>query len=203
MKPLSFVVVMLALPVDLLAQATIEGDLYLLTRGGEIRQGAANEVALIERRPLIAERWGAICEAQAAVRVEADNRSSTQMIDSINQLPPNQRGPALQEAIVRNEARMEALMAEVRQKRDERFAFLRSLAIRQAPTGMQAHYRMEAPPGDYWLFAVMMLGDVPNIWLHPVTLTGATPLTVDLDNTNVEPTGAGRLNCDRPFPILE
>jgi len=157
------------------AQSRIEGDLYLLSSSGEVKPGAANEVALIPRGPAVVEAWRAMCE---------DQEAESERVNSAIEGRDPREGLAM-------------LLAMVGLQRDEKFELLRSLSTVRSGTGMAAHYEIEAPQGDYWLFATMPLGDVVHSWLHAVTLSGAAQ-RVDLDNGNVS-TG-GQLACDKPFP---
>jgi len=196
------VVALALIPWTARAQTSIEGDLYLLTQSGDVRAGAANEVALIPRVAAVAERWSALCREQdetfQALNAQLDARlAATPRADQLRV----------------GQANLAELLAAARRHGDERDILIRSMAVARAGTGMQAHFRMEAPPGSYWLFAKMNLGEVPYVWFVPVVMRDGESIRLDLDNNNLRPApppspGQPRLpdgrplGCDDPFPSL-
>jgi hypothetical protein len=182
--------------------AQVQGDVYLLTQGGEVRPGAATDVWIIPVREGVGEEWGTICRRQA---------------EESPLLPAHRRVAELEEAqldLVKESAPPKQILRELRALRDlildslpevtktqsaSRVAWVQSLALASSPTGMDAHFSFAGvPPGEYWLFAEMRLLEASHFWLVPVRLVDGEALITDLDNNNRLPIGA--LSCDTTFP---
>lgn len=170
--------------------ATVEGDVYLVTRGGDVKKGAAREVALIPANAALADDWEALCGEQ-----EQTSRTFTELPEP--------------ETVEETERRVSELLALFAAQGQERAAIVRKAAVATAPTGMDAHYEVEVAPGLYLLFAEMTLPaanqvrgisvpDNTHRWLVPITLEPNESLRLDLDNKNLMESRA--FNCDHnPF----
>jgi len=65
-----------------------------------------------------------------------------------------------------------------------------ALAAAIAPTGMNAHYRIEhVRARDYWLATEMQLGDEHDVLVRPVTVRHGDHLRLDLDNSTLAHNG--------------
>lgn len=168
--------------------ARVQGDLYLVTVAGEVRQGAANEVALVSRSVDPAE-WGALCARQAR-EVLAATAAGIDSVGSANV------SSALRLQMMRE---LTAFTDELRSGHNsERVAWLKSSATATSATGMNAHYDIsQVPEGAYWLVAEMKLAGAAGYWMVPIDLGPGDKAVVDLDNTNMLP--EGEFPCDA-FP---
>lgn len=168
--------------------ASVEGDVYLLNRGGDVKPGAANEIALLRIDNVLREKWKALCESQAE-----SFRARHVIRDSIEK---TLKSP--QEKLDFIDATLKWMGESVAENRRERAALLKSNAVALSPTGMKAHYEFRnVAAGEYWLFGEMSLGDMPYWWLHRLTLKSGESQRIDLDNTRVLP---NILNCDDRLP---
>jgi hypothetical protein len=182
--------------------ATLRGDVYLVTRGGEVRQGAANEVALIPRSPDIVEGWVDMCARQreAHQQWESGQDAKRKELEALVQRAQGADEEITARRILQDHLSntLAELGARIREDAAARGQWIMSVAVTRGPTGMQAHYRVQVPPGDYWVFAEMRLGEEVNRWLVPVALTSGAESRVDLDNNNL--LGPRMFNCDHnPF----
>lgn len=157
--------------------ASIEGDVYLLNKLGEIKKGAAGTVALARPGAKLEEVYRAACQQQAAEKKA--------YLDEFKARPK----PATTDPDVMLKA-MDADIARVAKhenaKRDQLLTTLIEASLK-APTGMNAHYTFKrVPPGSYYLLSLMHLGDLSYAWIVPVTLKGGQALQSDLDNNNAQ-----------------
>jgi len=180
----------------------IQGDVYLVTRSGEVRQGAANQIFLIPRDIDLSEEWRNVCSSQKAdfdaIQANNNQRSAEldRLVDTASSSSVAQR--YREDYIEHLEYSLSSLQDAVRTQSRERTEWIISKAQSQAPTGMRAHYEFSLAPGLYWLFAEMQLGSNFNRWLVPIEIESGDALTLDLDNNNLlAPT---KFNCDnQPF----
>lgn len=168
--------------------ATVEGDLYLLTNGGDVKRGATNEVALIPKGSDIAQRWEAICGTQAAAARKKDRADSVAMEAMAY---PQRTAYA---AAVLNEF-LDAMVPAAQL----RAVVLKTAALAVSPTGVNGHFRFTAvPAGEYFLFAEMPLRDDLTWWLVPVRVGAKQLVAIDLDNSNTLPSVP---LCHEPSPV--
>lgn len=170
------------------ALGRIEGDLYVVSQGGEIKRGAANEVVLLRAPTDLVSRFTQVCLVQAEQsrrEAEAEDRAYEQLRNRSAKML------ALQE-------RIDSIKARTRSNRAEHLALIKSGAAQIAATGMSAHYAFEdVAPGEYVLFATMALAAETHWWFVPVTMPPDGQVKRDLDNTNLY---AQVWNCDTGLP---
>jgi hypothetical protein len=182
--------------------ATLRGDVYLVTRGGEVRQGAANEVALIPRSPDIEEGWVDMCARQREAFQQWDSGQDAKRkeLEALVQRAQGADEEIAARRLLQNHLgnTLAELGARIREEAAARAQWIRSAAETRGSTGMQAHYQVQVAPGDYWVFAEMRLGEEVNRWLVPIALTSGAESRVDLDNNNL--LGPTMFGCDHnPF----
>src|SRR5688572_2133093 len=72
-----------------LTRASVEGDVYLLNRGGDVKPGAANEIALLHIDDKLRAKWESLCQSQAQdFKVVVARRDSIQktLVDPTQEL---------------------------------------------------------------------------------------------------------------------
>jgi hypothetical protein len=187
-------------------QASLEGDVYLVMKNGDVKPAASNTVYILpgSRLPTVVAR---VCQAgQGALteRLSKDLLARQRLADSAmsiwsalrNADPtvglPSAETQALQAAYVATKdsvARFARDWPIISNRLLERAILESSFA---APTGMKAHYRWDGlTPGRYLLWAATTLYDVDYFWLSVVEM-GASPQHRDLDNSLVR---EGKLRC--------
>lgn len=156
--PFALLVSALGLASPLLAQApprgSIEGDVYLLTRGGDTKKGAGLTVHLLRfANAGQIDKTAAPCAAyQADAKEFRDQQLS---LGSDASTPEAQR-------YLRQ--RREMAVSQVRD-------VLTSRTVAEASSGMNAHYRFSGlRAGVYALWAEMSLGTNDYAWFVPVVL---------------------------------
>jgi hypothetical protein len=161
------------------APGSIEGDVYLLNKLGDVKKGAAGTVGLVSPGP---RSDSALLTACATL--ERESKVLTAVIDTSH-------APV--------DGKIAVLTSFMDRQYAERIATL-AAAGRTSPTGMNAHYEFTAvPAGRYYLVSSMAMGDETKAWLVPVLIKRGQHLRVDLDNNNV---GAALPKCDAPPPSL-
>lgn len=169
----------------LAAQAALEGDVYLVTKSGDVKLGAALDVFLIRVSTRVAQQWRSLCREQEA-------RSTVAYAEHDSLLAATTDLSAKQTLL---KAEMARIIKTADINADERSDMLKRLAISSAPTGMKAHYRFsKVAAGTYWLLATMGLGEDHHLLRKVVVRTGS--VTVDLDNKSID----GLPPCDKPLP---
>jgi hypothetical protein len=155
------------------APASIEGDVYLLNKGGEVKKGAAGTVGLAIPGPSLETVFRSACAAQ-----HAEARRDTSPTGGTN-------GDA-EAMMAQANADMARIVALENRHREEMFATLIA-ASANAPTGMNAHFSFaNVRPGKYYLLSVMHLGERVYGWVVPVTVESGQSLRIDLDNNNAQ-----------------
>ena len=162
--------------------ATVEGDVYVLDAGGDVKKGAANTVYLIRRDSASLAPMIAACKRakQFEVQAAAGDSIVAIMLRAIRVAPS-----AGFDTVARN-ATVNASVA--RSKSQAEFSDLRRLAAQNAvqtsSTGMAAHYKFSVVPlGAYVLFAEMQLANRRYRWWAEVDVSAPRSITRDLDNT--------------------
>ncbi len=179
------------------AAGSVQGDVYLVVGSGDVRQGAANQVFLLPKKDTFPSEWTALCNRLKAefelimqqndlLRAEHEEKIRLATNSTDIQRLRTESGSFL-------EADIASIMDHVITQGEEQSRWIKSLALKSSPTGMQAHYIIEASAGDYWIFAEMPLGNDKHTWLIPISITDGNNQTLDLDNTNTLP--ADRLFC--------
>ena len=168
--------------------ALIHGHVYLQTRVGEIRRGAAAPVGLLSTASSYRQAWRALCDSQD-VAFRAKTRADSILVD-------REKDPS--RAIRLLEAQQISIIEGARHDRDVRYASLLDLSEAPGRTDIDGAFRFESvPPGRYWLFSGMELMDHPYGWFVPIAVVAGESLTVDLSTANVLP---AIFNCDDDLP---
>ena len=157
--------------------ASIDGDVYLLNKLGEVKKGAAGTVGLALPGPRLEAIYRAACAAQHA--------EETSFLAEQRAVPkPSTDDPAAHiEAI---NAGVDRMTAQENMQREKMFATLIDAGL-TSPTGINAHFSFsKVPPGTYYLLSVMHLGDLAYGWVVPVTVKARQTLRIDLDNNNAQ-----------------
>ncbi|MGI8497333.1 MAG: hypothetical protein ACR2OG_07115 [Gemmatimonadaceae bacterium] len=164
--------------------ASVEGDIYLVTKSADIKRGVANEVALIPVGASVGQKWRLLCDQQASE--DAAWKASTDSVaSSLTDIPAK---------IAYLKGNIRRISESVDRRRLARVAMLKSAALALSPTGVNAHYRFDrVPPGNYGLFAEMVLDDTPYHWYYRVVLRPGDAQHVDLDNSRLLD---GHFSCD-------
>ncbi len=166
----------IASPADGQSLGSIEGDVFLLVKSGEIKRAAAGTVGLVPRNR-VKSGWAEMCARYDAIWDASSKRDSLERLsvssDSRDQL-------ALANRI---SAQLDSLLLETNQLKIQSMIG----SGRSAPTGIKAHYRFpRVKPGRYVLFSSMMLGEALMTWVVPVTIQPGKRFAIDLDNNNVQ-----------------
>lgn len=197
-KLISLVFLLLCNVVQAAEFGSVEGDMYLVTQSGEVKQGAANQVYLIPQKQNYSNLYTELCDQQkeASSSIQAENNRLGEEFKSRidNATGSSQQQQLRSEFIEHLEFSLNSLTSIIRIQAEERSTWIRLLAVNSLSTGMRAHYSLETEAGDYLLFAEMQLGNNSNRWLVPISVTTGNSLTVDLDNNNLIP--SGKFNCD-------
>lgn len=153
----------------------IEGDVYLLTQGGDIKKGAATTVGLVPRTR-VKGGWDSMCLRYDAVWTASSKRDS---VERSAVSDPSER-LAVSRRIL---ARIDSLLIETNELKIKNMI---KLGV-STPTGMNAHYRFGAvKPGRYVLFSSMRLAGKLMTWVVPVMIRPGARSMFDLDNNNVQ-----------------
>ncbi len=157
--------------------ASIEGDVYLLNKQGEVKKGAAGTVGLALPGPRLEAIYRAACAAQHA--------EETSFLAGQRAVPK----PSTDDSAARIEAinaGVDRMTAQENMEREKMFATLIDAGL-TSPTGINAHFSFsKVPPGTYYLLSVMHLGDLAYGWVVRVTLKARQSLRIDLDNNNAQ-----------------
>lgn len=176
--------------------ATIEGDLYVLTVGGDVKKGAANTVYLLRRDSASLAPMIATCQRAklSDVRAAAGDSIAAIMLRAIRVAPRAgfdtvARNATVSASVERSKAASEYADLKVQAAR---------AAVQTSGTGMAAHYKLSAVPfGQYLLFAEMQLENRRYRWWTSIDVTTPGPITRDLDNSQL---GDDDMICPPPPP---
>jgi len=173
--------------------ASVEGDAYLVMKGGDTKRGPGQTIYLIPDTDSLQAAIGAVCERfkaeemrwaarvvaaqDSAKRITGDSLSDTQVLYLTEQ-----------EALLRRQVdRMN------RGVKDSINLVLVRHMIDTTGTGRAAHYRFaKVPPGRYMLFGSFDIGDHSYRWAAPITLAPGDSAKRDLDSSAEE---SARLYC--------
>jgi hypothetical protein len=172
------------------ATGVIEGDVFVLTKAGDIKKGAANRVYLLPVPVVIDSEFASFCRAKTA-RYDS-------LFKALDDLTDTMTNKELKRLTLRDERARLSRMADAYTVR--MYELLSSRAINDSPTGLAAHYSLTGiTAGKYVVFAKMPLGgDILN-WFVPVALKDGSHVKLDLDNSNLT---ALEFDCDKPLPFV-
>ena len=182
---------------------SVEGDVYLVMRNGDVKKAAANTVRLLYADTVRAIQ-GRICPP--AVFLVDSARRLVLSADSLMRVALGQQGASagqkMADYTVAQNARTAADNARAKVQRDA-VQMLRAVmlgnVLAETRTGMEAHYRFDAvAPGSYALWAETSIGDSFYQWITPVAVTGPGPVRADMDNDTA---GLTRLYCGWELPL--
>lgn len=176
------------------AGASLEGDVYLVVKSGDVKPAASNHVYLLQRaefgegvRQLCAMDPTLALRTRAELRRRLADSAMAQWRATHRSGLPDEATLTLQGAWVAT--RDSLRVADLDRPETMAQALYAGLALRarSAPTGMRARYRFDGvASGSYVLFASTALMDRRYYWyLEVVVPPGAAPLVRDLDNTAV------------------
>lgn len=135
---------------------SVQGDVYVVTRTGELKRAAGGQVRLIRYSDTLRANMERVCAAYGE-RLMASLRVRRDLSDSVATL----------DAQTRNGVR----------------AILRRATLRAVPTGANGHYRFAGvASGGFALWAETDLGDHHYTWWAPIHISPGDSLTWDLDN---------------------
>jgi hypothetical protein len=150
-----------------LSRANVEGDVYVVTQGGDVKRGAANEVFLVALSPAFTAKWRNNCQAQRQ-RVDLVARNPT----AVRLMSPE----FLQAMINRADTNMGTWSTQLWD----------SAALARSPTGVNGHYSFEGvPPGEYWVATEMDVAGQRNWLVRQLRLRGGDHQRADLDNSTL------------------
>jgi hypothetical protein len=155
--------------------ATVEGDVYLLNKAGDVKKAAAGTVALLLSGPSLQKSWLSVCKAYETVWDSASAVHATLPLDQ-------------------SKRSVDALYERTSMQK------IRTIMKtgRTSPTGMNAHFRFSrVKPGKYVLVSWMQLGTQLMTWQLPIVVSPGQQLTVDLDNNTVRKDAP---SCGTAFP---
>ena len=172
-------------PVAGTRSATLEGDVYLMMKSGDLKKAAGQTVYLLRLAP---ETQGAIALA-CKTTVDAHEVSVARVAKAQASLEQAQRENMKAEVqldLARDLTAAQLSLKEVPQRVDEEtFLDVSRSRVDSAKTGINAHYRFaNLRPGRYILFAQWPIGDHSYEWWVPVDLKPGRSI-VDLDHTSV------------------
>jgi hypothetical protein len=171
---------------------SIEGDIYLVTKNGDVKKGAGNKVHLLKDTPTFRTNLDSICseyrkntqvyEASLEIIRLSAKLNAGRMMDSLAKASADEAKATIPKKI-ELEARFEDL--------------IRPEILASVSTGMEAHYKLSAvPAGKYLLFATTTIGDTPYDWWAAATVHPRESLHIDLDNSVIDANGAA---CNRHY----
>lgn len=169
------------------APVSIEGDVYLVTKSGDIKKAAANSVRLIRLSPDLLTKIDDGCTkiTDYTKQFLRDKRlfalDSEVAVGLLSHGVPSARAtealPGALMAIARDSTRLLGEIATIESN-------LGAETIATSPTGVNAHYRFSTvAPGRYLLFASTQIGGAYYQWLTSVSAIEGQPLVRDLDNS--------------------
>lgn len=173
----------------------LEGDVYLVTKSGDIKRGAGRTVLLIADTDSLAAVGTLLCSAHHAAQEQlradwlaaqqahakgldayvAETRAGVQYSDARQQALRTLKAAA--DSAARRVAR------EPSTAFDRLLARFATLTQSESSTGMSAHYTFPALPiGKYVLLSEWTIGDIRYVWWRRARVAAAIATTVDLDN---------------------
>ncbi len=166
------------------AQGALEGDVYIQTKGGDIKRAAAITVTLVPLDDAWRSVASALCDAAAARR----RYLSGPYADSVAKAIAAAEAKRDRIASISLRGRQGAELLAVEDSLGAGFArIIAARAALAARTNIAGHYRIEAPPGRYLVAAQWTYLEEAIRWRVAATLEGQTTV-VDLNHTNNETT---------------
>ena len=164
--------------------ASVEGDVYVVTRGGDTKRGAGQTVYLLIDEPSMRDSLAQRCR-QYELTASAVGKAIVANKTDLSKLLGSSTVAGQADALLH---RHEALQQEAAYNRIQLVVsvrdFLKDRPVDEVGTGPNGHYRFEMlRPGRYVLFSEWSIGDEPHQWWAPVALTGGKPLARDLDGS--------------------
>lgn len=166
----------------LAAQGVVQGDVFVLTKGGELRRGAGVSVSLIARD----STWRATVLPRCESAAEASRYLTGPYADSVQREIVDAERRKDRIASISLRGRQRALLKEwIEMFAADMDAITSRLTARTVQTNIEARYRFEGvAAGDYFLAATWSVGDEKVNWRVPVTMTGQAVAVVDLNHAN-------------------
>ena len=176
------------------ARGSVQGDVYLVTKAGDVKRAAGNTVYLIPESAGTAILSPEECTArsQLADVASAGARLATSSA-RVERLAPGEAPAGVADTAARRTA-VDSTSADSAAARAG--AYLRAGVQASAPTGVNAHYQFTGVrPGRYYLLAETEIDSSHYQWLTAVALRPGQRLTRDLDTSVAS---EGRVYCVKP-----
>ena len=172
-------------------RSSVEGDVYFVTKAGDVKKAAANTVLLVRQSAQLRTELDRACAQikSRSMEVHSDSEIAALFLEQLQidllVHPKGGRDVDSSTAHVKaGEARLSESRARLDSARTRIDSFLRSETVANSPTGMNAHYRfVDVLPGGYILLAFTKVGDVDYTWFAPFTARTGQAATIDLDNS--------------------
>lgn len=174
--------------------ATIQGDVYLVMKSGEVKRGAGNTVYLVEASDSAIARARGVCtslgDAVIGATRWADSLGPNEIRKRfVEQLAESMRGGTpVQDAsgafLKRRVSLGDTLRSLQRLADDSQVVkVLRAATVAQAPTGVDARYAFyDVRPGSYLLFSRTEIAGHEYHWSARATVKSGEMVSRDLDN---------------------
>lgn len=168
-------------------RASLAGDSFLMTVGGEVRPNAGGEVRLVPVGKAVYEAMAALCAKQ---RRDHEAQSRADSVQRSEQIPDDHK--RVQEVL---ELQSTLFVARAQERFEERVALVGNRATERTRASITGGYRFPSVrPGDYWVFSSMQVGDDTAYWLVRKRLSPGANL-LDLAHYNQY-----SASCDDPLP---
>ena len=179
----------------IVATASLQGDVYVLTQSGEVKKGAANTVYLVALplKQSFRDQFDSLCVIHNATFRDWTKQNSERIIAAIN----SQKNSLIDATMASTLAHIDTVKQQQSEWRNRLVSYQSAFT---SPTGVNAHYAFtNIPPGSYLLVASMSLLARYYEWYVPVTLSAGGLVTVDLDSNNMRV--GESFACDSHEPI--
>jgi hypothetical protein len=175
---------------------SIEGDVYLVTRGGDTKKGAGNTIYLIPDGDSVRSDLRTACVARAVEKYRLEIAITAALNSEASIIRANNaRLRAGQQEVMAAEAQAKGVVDSLERAFDadeapaaDQVFNLHAIrwAVDSAGTGVNAHYTFTSvKPGTYVLFGAWQIGDNRYRWLSTATLAPASAIKKDLDNSAI------------------
>lgn len=176
------------------ARGSVQGDVYLVTKAGDVKRAAGDTVYLIPESAgtviLSPEECTARTRLADLASVGARVATSSARVE---RLLPGETPSGLADTASRRTA-VDSTSADSAAARAS--AYLRAGVQASSPTGVNAHYQFTGVrPGRYYLLAETDIDSSHYQWLTSVAVRPGQRLARDLDNSVVS---EGRVYCVKP-----
>jgi hypothetical protein len=173
-------------------KARLEGDVYLITSGGDIKRGAGRTVFLLrEEGPngdQLRVQADRIC-TEIKSRVRQWSAWDLDLID--NEMRISTRQPLIDPTRVKALQRALATQAIAYglEMRDSILKLLRRAIVDSIGTGVAARFEFPSvSAGRYALLATWQIGGSDYVWFSPLTMKASVAAKHDLDNSKLDQT---------------